>query len=220
MKKIKTTIQRQVELENPDLSEDQILKKTEELTQKIRNENDKINSKKDHSLEEIARLCDIAHAAEDELNEPVKCNIKDRVKVLGVDPKDGTYIVNLKTNKVKNITRDYGFGWYFTKHRRATRKTLKQFCLDNRLDPVYISKLERSKISPPQDTEVLENFAKLLNIKNVEYFIQLAQLDKDLKFDCNEEELLNSLPAIPPVCPLDRNKDEFYDSLINKIRKA
>ena len=61
-----------------------------------------------------------------------------------------------------NIMR---FGRFFKERRIVLKKTLRQFCSENKLDPGNISKMERGLLSPPQSREKLEEYAKLLKIK-------------------------------------------------------
>jgi transcriptional regulator with XRE-family HTH domain len=56
------------------------------------------------------------------------------------------------------------FGEYFKKKRLEMRKTLRQFCLENGLDPGNISKIERGILPPPQSREKLAHYAKCLGI--------------------------------------------------------
>ena len=56
------------------------------------------------------------------------------------------------------------FGEYFKKKRLEMRKTLRQFCLENGLDPGNISKIERGILPPPQSREKLSRYAKCLGI--------------------------------------------------------
>jgi len=57
------------------------------------------------------------------------------------------------------------FGKFFKERRIALKKTLRQFCFENKLDPGNISKMERGLLPPPQSREKLEDYAKLLKIK-------------------------------------------------------
>lgn len=57
------------------------------------------------------------------------------------------------------------FGEFFKACRIAIKKTLRQFCIENGLDPGNISKLERSLLPPPQSREKLEEYAGCLKIK-------------------------------------------------------
>ncbi|MGD0915632.1 MAG: hypothetical protein ABSB22_04145 [Thermodesulfobacteriota bacterium] len=56
------------------------------------------------------------------------------------------------------------FGEYFKKKRLKMRKTLRQFCLENGLDPGNIRKIERGILPPPQSREKLSHYAKCLGI--------------------------------------------------------
>jgi len=56
------------------------------------------------------------------------------------------------------------FGEYFKKKRLGIGKTLRQFCLENGLDPGNISKIERGILPPPQSREKLVHYAKCLGI--------------------------------------------------------
>ena len=56
------------------------------------------------------------------------------------------------------------FGGYFKKKRLEIVKTLRQFCLENGLDPGNISKIERGILPPPQSREKLAHYAKCLGI--------------------------------------------------------
>lgn len=57
------------------------------------------------------------------------------------------------------------FGKFFKACRIAIKKTLRQFCIENGLDPGNISKLERGLMPPPQSREKLEEYAGCLKIK-------------------------------------------------------
>lgn len=57
------------------------------------------------------------------------------------------------------------FGKFFKERRIALKKTLRQFCFENKWDPGNISKMERGLLPPPQSREKLEDYAKLLKIK-------------------------------------------------------
>jgi transcriptional regulator with XRE-family HTH domain len=56
------------------------------------------------------------------------------------------------------------FGDYFKKRRLKNGKTLRQFCLENGLDPGNISKIERGILPPPQSREKLGHYARCLGI--------------------------------------------------------
>ncbi len=57
------------------------------------------------------------------------------------------------------------FGQFFKKKRIDLRLTLRQFCLENNLDPGNISKIERGILPPPTNAEKLKQYAESLKIK-------------------------------------------------------
>lgn len=57
------------------------------------------------------------------------------------------------------------FGQFFRNKRIQTGLTLRTFCERFGYDPAYISRIERDLLTPPEDKEKLEAFAKALNIK-------------------------------------------------------
>ncbi|MFH0960540.1 MAG: helix-turn-helix transcriptional regulator [Pseudomonadota bacterium] len=56
------------------------------------------------------------------------------------------------------------FGEYFKKKRLGIGKTLRQFCLENGLDPGKISNIERGILRPPHSREKLSHYAECLGI--------------------------------------------------------
>jgi transcriptional regulator with XRE-family HTH domain len=86
------------------------------------------------------------------------------------------------------------FGEFFKKKRLEMRKTLRQFCLENGLDPGNISKIERGILPPPQSGEKLTHYAKCLGIVEggdewLEFFdiarTDAGRIPKDLLADRN-----------------------------------
>lgn len=61
--------------------------------------------------------------------------------------------------------KNMNFGEFFKGRRVALEKTLRQFCIESKLDPGNISKLERGLMQPPHSREKLEEYARLLKIK-------------------------------------------------------
>ena len=57
------------------------------------------------------------------------------------------------------------FGEYFRQKRVDAGFTLRSFCARFGFDPAYISRIERDLLSPPEDKDKLEGFAKALDIK-------------------------------------------------------
>ena len=58
------------------------------------------------------------------------------------------------------------FGEFFKAKRQALGLTLREFCLKHKFDPGNMSRMERGLLAPPQDREVLEKYAKALELKS------------------------------------------------------
>lgn len=94
------------------------------------------------------------------------------------------------------------FGEIFKKRRLKIGKTLRQFCLDNGLDPGNISKIERGILPPPQSREKLSHYAKCLGIEEgsdewLEFFdiarTDVGRIPEDLLSDKN---IVAQLPLV------------------------
>ncbi len=116
------------------------------------------------------------------------------------------------------------FGTFFKDKRIQLGKTLRQFCLEHDLDPGNISKIERSKLSPPTSEEKLREWASYLNItvgsKEWETFKDLAsvsagRIPKDL-----EKEVVAKLPMFFRVLRGKKFSKEELNKLIDKIKKS
>jgi transcriptional regulator with XRE-family HTH domain len=57
------------------------------------------------------------------------------------------------------------FGAYVNDLRIKSKKTLRQFCLENNQDPSNWSKVERDVNPPPKDEAVLRQWAKYFGLK-------------------------------------------------------
>ncbi|HAZ07935.1 MAG TPA: hypothetical protein DCZ01_05285 [Elusimicrobia bacterium] len=94
------------------------------------------------------------------------------------------------------------FGAYFMQLRMSLRKTLRQFCLDNRFDPGNISRMERGLISPSTSDKVLQRYAEALKLspKGPEWnrFFSLAATSagKIPKRVLANKELMAELPVL------------------------
>ncbi len=115
------------------------------------------------------------------------------------------------------------FGEFFKTKRVALGKTLRQFCLENELDPGNISKLERGLFPPPQQ-EKLEEYAKLLGIKRGAddwgRFFDLAgaeagKIPKDILSD---KEVVEQLPILFRTLRGKKVSNEKLNKLVRKIK--
>lgn len=114
------------------------------------------------------------------------------------------------------------FGEFFKACRIANRETLRQFCFENRLDPLIISKLERGLLPPPQSREKLEKYAGYLKIKKGSddwyTFFDLAaeEMTKILSEKLNEK--LNSAYGNPISEALREEFIKFLETVISKSK--
>jgi len=115
------------------------------------------------------------------------------------------------------------FGELFKTKRIELGLTLRQFCLDNNLDPGNISKLERSILPPPQHEKLIE-YAKLLKIKEGTdewyQFIDLAaELGGKVPEDIMKDEAV--VDKLPVLFRTLRGREISYhevNALVNIIR--
>jgi len=118
------------------------------------------------------------------------------------------------------------FGEFFKERRIALRKTLRQFCVENKLDPGNISRLERGLMPPPQDAEILERYAKFLGIKKGTddwyAFFDLAAADRGIipKDLMSDKEVVRMLPAFFRTLRGQKPTEEEMIKLAEKIRKS
>src|SRR3990172_1550667 len=94
------------------------------------------------------------------------------------------------------------FGEFFKQKRIALKKTLRQFCAENKLDPGNISRLERGIMPPPQGSDKLEEYARYLQIKKGTddwyKFFDLARIEAGRIPDelLRDEAVVASLPIL------------------------
>ena len=118
------------------------------------------------------------------------------------------------------------FSEFFKTRRIANRKTLRQFCIGNGLDPGNISKLERGLLPPPQSREKLEEYAGYLKIKKGSddwyTFFDLAaaetgRIPEDIM---TKENIGNKLPVLFRTLRGQKVTDENLEKLIKMLRDA
>ena len=122
---------------------------------------------------------------------------------------------------------DYNsFGEFFKSLRKKKRITLREFCIRASADPANISRLERGAMPPPQDTDILERYAKALGIgvgSNDWYtFFDLAAasrgiIPKDLMSD---QEVVKMLPAFFRTLRGQKPTEDEMRKLADKIRRS
>jgi len=118
------------------------------------------------------------------------------------------------------------FGEFFKEKRISLKKTLRQFCMENGLDPGNISKLERGLMPPPQGSDKLEEYAKYLHIKKGTddwyKFFDLAAVEAGRIPDelLNDANIAASLPILFRTLRGKKISEKKLDELVEMIRKA
>lgn len=118
------------------------------------------------------------------------------------------------------------FGDFLKNLRKEKRITLREFCLKASADPANISRIERGAMPPPQDPDILERYAKALDIKvgsdDWYAFLDLAAasrgiIPKDLMSD---QEVVSMLPAFFRTLRGQKPTEEEMRKLAAKIKKS
>ncbi len=118
------------------------------------------------------------------------------------------------------------FGDFFKEKRTSLKKTLRQFCAENKLDPGNISKLERGLMPPPQGSDKLEEYARYLHIKKgtddwYQFFdlahIEAGRIPQEL---LNDAKVAARLPILFRTLRGKKISEKKLDELVEMIRKA
>ena len=125
------------------------------------------------------------------------------------------------------MASDYNsFGDFFKSLRKKKRITLREFCIKASADPANISRLERGAMPPPQDTDILERYAKALGIEvgsNDWYiFFDLAAANRGIvpKDLMSDSEVVRMLPAFFRTLRGQKPTKEEMRKLADKIKKS
>jgi transcriptional regulator with XRE-family HTH domain len=117
------------------------------------------------------------------------------------------------------------FGDFFKQKRIQLGKTLRQFCLDNDLDPGNISKIERGRMVPSTSEDKLREFATFLHIEigsdEWQTFQDLAMASAGkIPEDLREDEIIEKLPIFFRTLRNKKFSNDELDKLIEKIKEA
>lgn len=118
------------------------------------------------------------------------------------------------------------FGEFFKKKRIALKKTLRQFCAENNLDPGNISKIERGLLPPPQSSEKLEEYARCLKLKKgsddwYEFFdLAYATAGRIPQEILSNEKLLSKLPLVFRTLRGQKLSKEQLNQLAQKLKEV
>lgn len=118
------------------------------------------------------------------------------------------------------------FGEFFKERRIALKKTLRQFCAENKLDPGNISRLERGLMPPPQGSDKLEEYAHYLQMKKGSddwyRFFDLARIEVGRIPDelLKDEAVVTSLPILFRTLRGQKISEKKLEKLVELIKKA
>jgi transcriptional regulator with XRE-family HTH domain len=118
------------------------------------------------------------------------------------------------------------FGDYINDLRIKNKKTLRQFCLENDLDPSNWSKVERDVNPPPKDEAVLAQWAKYFKLKpkteEWNQFMDAARIARgEIPRDImNDEKAVALLPTFFRTVRGAGIGEEEIKKLIQKIKDA
>ena len=117
------------------------------------------------------------------------------------------------------------FGQFVRELRARKRITLREFCLKNNHDPSNWSKMEREELPPPENPNMLEDWALELGIEKGStdwyLFFDLAaqgrgKIPPDL---LNDVELVDALPMFFRTFRGQKPSEEELDKTIQLLRK-
>lgn len=118
------------------------------------------------------------------------------------------------------------FGSYLRELRKEKRITLRAFCSNANADPGNISKIERGVWPPPQDHEILERYAKALDIAEGTdrwyRFFDYAAADRGIVPQdlMAHEEVVKALPVLFRTLRREKPTPEDLDRLVDKLRRS
>lgn len=118
------------------------------------------------------------------------------------------------------------FGEFFRELRLKRGYTLREYCRNFNQDPAFISRMERGKISPPQNQNKLEELAQSLGLKRDSeewgHFLSLAlvsagRIPEEIMSD---EEALRHVPVFLRTLRGEKLSEEQLDALFDVIKRA
>ena len=122
--------------------------------------------------------------------------------------------------------REPNFGPYLKKLRKEKRVTLREFCKKAGADPGNISKIERGVWPPPRGQDILERYARALDIQEASddwyRFFDYAATDVGIipKDILSDEELAKMLPVFFRTLRGQKPTDEEMKALLDKIKRS
>lgn len=118
------------------------------------------------------------------------------------------------------------FGPLLKELRAQKRITLREFCKRANADPGNISRIERGIWPPPRDRDILERYAKALDIKEASddwyRFFDSAAADSGIvpQDIMSEEEVVKVLPMLFRTIRRTKPTEEELNRLVEKLRRS
>ena len=118
------------------------------------------------------------------------------------------------------------FGPYLKELRMARRMTLRGFCRQANADPGNVSRMERGVLPPPQDRDILERYAKALELQEGSdewyRFFDYAAADWGIvpRDIMENEEVVKVLPVLFRTLRREKPSEEDLDRLVDKLRRS
>ncbi|NLE39450.1 MAG: helix-turn-helix transcriptional regulator [Pirellulaceae bacterium] len=125
-----------------------------------------------------------------------------------------------------NIKMASKFSTKLKELRVSKGRTLREFCLENKIDPGNYSKLERGHFPPPESHDLLEKYAMALGLKPgsddwLELFdlaaAERGRIPEDLMSD---EKIVDKLPVLFRTMRGTPLSGEQLDELIEHVRRS
>ena len=117
------------------------------------------------------------------------------------------------------------FGSFFKELRMKNGQTLRKFCQTQDFDPGNVSKIERGRVSPPVDQQILDRYAKALNLQNGSdgwnEFVILAGIESKRIPEpiVENEEFYKRLPLLFRTITGEKLSPEKLDLLIEMMKE-
>jgi len=119
-----------------------------------------------------------------------------------------------------------GFGAYLNKLRMERRVTLREFRKKAEADPGNISRIERGVWPPPQDRDILERYARALDLKSGgdEWYrlSDLAAADRGIvpQDIMGDAEIVKVLPVLFRTLRREKPTEKNLNRLVDKLRRS
>ncbi|HDP98046.1 MAG TPA: XRE family transcriptional regulator [bacterium] len=116
------------------------------------------------------------------------------------------------------------FGEFIKQLRHQNRITLREFCRRTGIDPSNWSKIERGILPPPKSRMLLEEIAKILNVKknsdNWYTLMDLAAITHIPKELLSNQSIVEKLPVFFRTLRGQKPTEEELENLIKLIKES